>query len=628
MKKLYTSIVFTFLGLLLAFNISAQPNYTTTTLPSPDNLSPFFAGSIVSSKIYYGAQPDNSADKPVLVFVHGFIDLANSWFIAGNEMYGTAYDNGYRTAFVATTRGQGMWANGEILASMLEDITAHYGVDDVVIVAHSNGGKASEVAMFYEGKKDLVNRVISLGTPFYGTELADLSQTFLFRWLVDFIGLGGGASTSTTYYMGGLARPYLDNLYTNEPNKFFNFGAWGWNNGSTIAAPTMFVGGGILNVNGSGASQGGNDGVTPYWSSTRPGGLAIWPGYGHPNSRYDHIDVTMDYLVWDDIQPYFTNPLGTFRTTNESVNYKKEILSKTQYLSSETDMTTFTIEEGAKDISITFLHTTEEDQFTLKNINNAEARIQEMNVMPAEGYLKMFGSTAQFKNLEAGQYEVESDMPFAAIINYENGVTLQYTSDLTDEKLAYTEGETINLNAALLDTEIDYSDASITAIVTLTSDLKGLPVEEKTSIVELDFSSDNTFSTALKGFEAGVYNVIINAQHDDFTRTIVTGFAVQESEVNVEIAASLNETIQLKAFPNPIVDVTTIDFEITTQGDNYLRLYNSFGRLIQEVSVADLPVGQHQVSWNFNDWNLTSGTYFIEIQQNNLKQVLPVSKVK
>ena len=130
--------------------------YDEVQLPIPDDVSPFFWGSVNSSKIYYGASPSNGNNKPVVVFVHGFINLANTWFIPGNNLYDSAYEDGYRTAFVATTRGEGMWTNGGLLADMLEDITAYYGVNDVVIVAHSNGGKASEVAMFEHNKDNLV----------------------------------------------------------------------------------------------------------------------------------------------------------------------------------------------------------------------------------------------------------------------------------------------------------------------------------------------------------------------------------------------------------------------------------------------------------------------------------------
>ncbi|MEL7219885.1 MAG: alpha/beta hydrolase, partial [Bacteroidota bacterium] len=278
-KTLLLTLCALFLG-AFSMQIQAQNyDYDEIQLPNPDNMSLLFFGAIAESKIYYGETPSNNQDKPVIVFVHGFIDLANLWFTLGNDMYEEAYDDGYRTAFVALTRGEGMWTNGAILADMLEDITDHYGVDDVVIVAHSNGGKSAEVAMFAENKYDLVDRVITLGTPFRGTGVADLAETPAFNWLVDFIGLGGGTSTSTTYYMDGVARPILDNDPDNQPGKFINFGGWGYKNGTTIIFPVMTTSGTLLNAMGGRPSSGGNDGVTPYYSSTRPGGYQVWDGW-------------------------------------------------------------------------------------------------------------------------------------------------------------------------------------------------------------------------------------------------------------------------------------------------------------------------------------------------------------
>ncbi len=606
-------LLFTFL-FSCSFVLQAQI-YNSVQLPTPDNLTPLFVGSIANSKIYYGAEPANAdPNKPVIVFVHGFIDLANSWFLPGNEIYDEAYADGYRSAFVAMTRGEGMWTNGHILGGMLEDITDHYGVDNVVIVAHSNGGKASEVAMFYQGKRALVDRVISLGTPFKGTELANLSQTFWFSWLVDFIGLGDGAATSTTYYMQGVARPYLDNLPNNQPQKFFNFGGWGWNVGTTLAAPVMYTGGLILNANGSGSNNGGNDGVTPYWSSTRPGGLEVWgPGYGNPDSRYDHLDIASDY-VWDDIEPYFTGPLGTLRAvpTNEQPQAKR---ANVQYLYSEGNQNTFMVEENVGRVNISILHQNADDVFTIIN-NNRE--VITIDTELTEGYFNNFATSLQ-TSLEAGTYQILSDEEFGAIVNYENGIELVHYP----AKHTYNQGDELTIEIAIENTTANYDDAEITAILNR-SNLENNQItgqELDMQLVKLRPIGGNRFSYTFDNELAeGVYNVMIQSIHGDFSKSMVTGFVVQRKPgLSLETTAN----ISLNTFPNPVKDILTVNVSLEDNHKNTLHLYDAFGRQVYTQNISDLNT---TISIDIQNLNIPAGSYYLQIQSGNQQKVQPIIK--
>ena len=323
-----------------ALSLNAQ-TISTYQLPTPQQLTPLFIGPITGSGIYYGATPSYvDPNKPVIVYVHGFIDLNNAWFLPGNDMYDNTYNANQNCAFVAMTRGEGMWENGRLLADMIDDITRHFGVSSVVLVAHSNGGKASEVAMITHNRRRKVERVISLGTPFGGTELANVAEAPGFNLLVNLIGLGGGTRTSTTYYMGGYARPILDWSWRNQPGKFVNFGAWGYNNGSNDLSLVLTAGGLVLNTLGASRFAGGNDGVTPYWSSDRPNGRQQWTtGYGNPISRFDHTGVALSQNVWNSIEPMFSAPLSSLRLHNTQESNAtiatETITSNLQFLSSE-----------------------------------------------------------------------------------------------------------------------------------------------------------------------------------------------------------------------------------------------------------------------------------------------------
>ena len=82
------------LGLL---SVEAHPNLQDP--PDPEPHLPWW------ESIYFGAVPPGNPDGPVLVFVHGYKGTADDWWTITpydelNDMYVTAYQAGYRTAFV------------------------------------------------------------------------------------------------------------------------------------------------------------------------------------------------------------------------------------------------------------------------------------------------------------------------------------------------------------------------------------------------------------------------------------------------------------------------------------------------------------------------------------------------
>lgn len=599
-------------------------NYSTRTLPPPQNLSPLFFGSAFSSKIYYGAIPPNlDPNKPVLVFVHGFTDLSNGWFLPGNDMYDEAYNNGYNCAFVAMTRGDGMWVNGWYLASMLDDITARYGVNKVVIVAHSNGGKASEVAMFHQGRANKVERVITLGTPFFGTELANVSQTFGFRWITNIIGLGGGTSTSTTYYMGAQARPYLDNLSNNQPGKFINYGAWGYNRGSFGTIIPMTVAGALLNVLGSGRSRGGNDGVTPYWSSTRPNGRPQWvPGYGNPISRFNHLDIAFSNVIWNSIEPKFTAPLSSLRQntqqmpTAEGVN--RELSSRYQVLNPALRQTTFVVEKDQRNLNMIVLHDNGKVQFAIEREiapnkwANTELDLSDSRL--AAPFHQGFSSEFDLAQLKPGRYRLAGTDRFAAFVYQNKGVELIYNNEHL-----YGFDAQPSLNAQIARAEqYDLSQLKMTARITLTSDLQGKPVQEQTFIEQFEVDAEgNAILTPSQHLPIGVYNMLIDAKHPKFQRSLITGFVVRANKTRQERQSTLQiQTVGV--FPNPASNVLNVQLE--TAEAPTVRLYNLQG--IQLYQQHSQTTGSQQLSINLETLRLIPGTYLVEVQAGTEKKTI------
>ena len=81
-------------------------------LDPPENITPSITETIEQSTIHYGATPQNYNGE-VILFTHGFSALTQLYF-SNNKFYEQAYNDGYQVAFVSTTRGDGMWKNGEI----------------------------------------------------------------------------------------------------------------------------------------------------------------------------------------------------------------------------------------------------------------------------------------------------------------------------------------------------------------------------------------------------------------------------------------------------------------------------------------------------------------------------------
>lgn len=138
---------------------------------------------------YVGARPESGREQPVIVFVPGLGSPASSYWQAGefgpNRMYETAWREGFRTAFVGFMakgeKAQDMWHNGRILAWQLGEICRYYGEKSVVLVAHSKGGVDAETAVVYFGAGPMVRRIITLSTPHWGSQLADIAYSS-FGW--------------------------------------------------------------------------------------------------------------------------------------------------------------------------------------------------------------------------------------------------------------------------------------------------------------------------------------------------------------------------------------------------------------------------------------------------------------
>ncbi len=189
-RRMTVGLAAVLLALLLA-GMAVDDLHAQATDPPPPQPA-LDADTCAEANIFYGAVPPGGEDARVLVFVHGLAGLAQDWWtdatIAGfNDMYLTAYQFGFRTAFVnvnvinpdgacmAERRpALDMLRNGRFLADQIETIVEHYNVRQVDIVAHSKGGIDAQTATVWFGGWRYVRNIITVGTPHQGSILADL----------------------------------------------------------------------------------------------------------------------------------------------------------------------------------------------------------------------------------------------------------------------------------------------------------------------------------------------------------------------------------------------------------------------------------------------------------------------
>jgi len=234
-----------------------------------------------------GAVPPGGELNPVLVFVHGYGATAGCWwgpteFDGPNDMYASAYNAGYRTAFVSLDGSEGqpadsMWANGLLLSVQLRAIANHYEVDQLDIVAHSKGGVDAQAAVVWFGGWKRVGHVFTLGSPHQGSELADAAYSWWGSWLAELLGFhDDGTYCLQTGYMS-LFRELTDPRAQGQPVSYFT-GA------GTDTGPQ----GSMLRLLGRYLSRfGDNDGVVTVASTALAGADTLFV------EPYHHMNIYM-----------------------------------------------------------------------------------------------------------------------------------------------------------------------------------------------------------------------------------------------------------------------------------------------------------------------------------------------
>ncbi|MEQ6375954.1 hypothetical protein RZN25_03855 [Bacillaceae bacterium S4-13-56] len=236
---------------------------------------------------YLGSQPSNySISNYPILFVHGLNSSASTWW-DGNDMYSTAFDNGYNTAFVDLYPTNDMWDNGYLLSQRIRDIYNHFE-KKVVIVGHSKGGVDAQSAIVHYGASPYVEKVITLSTPHHGSELADLAYSSWAGWLAGILGSKSDATYSLqTGYMSYF-RSVTDSHYNVDNVPFYTFGGRKWGSfGSSLYWGGLYL-----------RSYGQNDGAVTVRSSRLPYATEIKVG------DWNHSTIKEGSSTFSLFEPY------------------------------------------------------------------------------------------------------------------------------------------------------------------------------------------------------------------------------------------------------------------------------------------------------------------------------------
>ncbi|UJL45652.1 hypothetical protein KFZ58_14820 [Virgibacillus sp. NKC19-16] len=391
--------------------------------------------------------PDLQDDAPILLFVPGLNNVAQV-FWEDNDMYQTAYDAGYQTAFVQLHDAGGasadMWNNGELLADKIEEISSHFEGKKITIIGYSKGGIDAQTALTYYGASEYVDNVITLSSPHHGSQLADLANSSWAGWLADLIGMRGeGTTAMETGYMENF-RVMMDQEPLAYANDYFTLGGTDW---GSMFSSTWF-GGTYL------SSYGDNDGVVTTASSNLPGGHELAIGdWNHTSIRTGlTFPVFEDYIAGD----YALEEKHIF---GEKESAQNNTPATNQWvhggsLSEENDNNiNVAVEENVAKVTLHVLTADELSEINVIDPSGKEVNTNAEKVRQDEGFFPgAISHSLTLDKPQAGEWQVEmateKDNAYLLVANYDTEMKLDL-GEKTEKEIASLQKDqqlTYNLN--------------------------------------------------------------------------------------------------------------------------------------------------------------------------------------
>ncbi|MGE6629922.1 esterase/lipase family protein [Bacillus sp. NPDC077027] len=374
-----------------------------------------YAGSIgdepgTPGKWFRGEEPTQiDESKPPLVFVHGINSSSSTWFDK-NDMAEQALRNGYESAFIDLHPDQDMQKNGQLLAEKLKEIYELFG-RKLIVVGHSKGGIDTQAALVHYDAHPYVAKVVTLGTPHYGTPLADLAYSKGGSWLAEIL----GQKTAALYSLQtGLMAAFRSETDAKEmyPNKYVTYSGSEWGTFGSI----LYLGGMYLK------SFGTNDGAVTVSSTKLSYANNILTG------KWDHYSIKNGTSIF----PVIQNQLLASTTSKEDHEDIDDQIPSTDlntdlYVkggnSEKNKKEEFYVEEGTEELSIQWINKLKEDNLEIV-APNGDVLTKFTTTDASFPYNGAFSHHAQINKPVPGEWMIRStsgqEMPYLLLVSFDS----------------------------------------------------------------------------------------------------------------------------------------------------------------------------------------------------------------
>ena len=525
MKKKLRRFMISLLIIPFMLLISTVPISATVISPTGKLKPP--SESFTPGQWFLGSKPPNYiSSRPPIVFVQGKNGSSTSWYgettyHGVNDMYTKAYEAGYQTVFVqlydaAGNGSSNQYRNGQLLASMLGQISRHFNGQKVNIVAHSKGGPDTQAALVHYGAHQYVGRVITLGSPHHGSNLADLAYSWWAGWLGSLLGQNDEGTFSLQTGQMAQFRSVTDSHANSRKNKYYTVAAS--DTGPTLSALAM--GGAYL------SSHGANDGLVNVWSTRLPYATHLFT-----DANLDHDNIRKGTPVFSRIEPYLRTAsiagVSNVQTESETDEMMKTAASHYIHggalIQDDWVEQSFSIDHStAGNITIlTASESVEVEVISPTGIISRGNAITKFNMDDSGIFTGATSHTFSFTNMEAGKWTVRmktsaEDDAYLLSAQYKdtNSVILEMPGMVKEEDAKFTLKMPLHAN-------VNTSQTSVTIHLI---DQDGNEIGQPTIINNINSAS---FSGVLpKVPQSGVYNMTIDIEGKssngmDFNKTII-----------------------------------------------------------------------------------------------------------
>lgn len=651
MKFLYTIIA------SCLFSVCSIAQTITTTIIKPPALLQCGEVPARLNNVVLGATPPNSADKPVVVFIHGWFDNGYAWFMAKNKWYENTYNAGYKSAFFFQSYSDEFEKNGKVIAEMIRQTCRHFNTNRVIAVCHSKGGYDIEYALYNENMWDTVQGVITLSTPFRGAPMSDLIATPIIRTLLESVPIvgpifkGKGSYQMQTAYMAGVVRPMMDNHPDNRPEKFHCFASWGLDHKTVFPAaipddmlkvvfndyrPLC------LDIPGFGTLAGdlmtgfmtvvGNlsrivqvqdkynnpqknlydiDGLAPYYSSIRPGASSFSQPPPSQQSYLNHIDVLLSSYMWDKVFPeieYFKDhPVlrkkNIVETPAASTEYQP--VSDVQMIQANT------IELNTEMVNKLYLAGEYKDAVvSVYNDRNEWVKNIDLNVT-TKGMFDIFHEV-DLSFLEPGKkYSLKSSVVLTGLLKDGKKAAVQLS--VPSDKTFYAD-EPLGLEVHLQDWTDAIQSTTVKGYLNRNINEQGEVIWDK--LIPVTFVWDEQKQAFVcpdkLSLDNGIYNLSVWAESPGLKRFATTSLLMKQTEKNTD-----SHTLAMTVFPNPSHGGFSLQFDVQPQTNYHLAICNALGQQVFFQNVAINNNVRQTIQLDASALNLAKGAYFLSLYGNS-----------